>query len=92
MLVGEVLALIGLIFGGTIGLRAVFAWSQRLAERDKERRGRTVLMLNDLRTALGSRDYRQIDDFIMMWGIEVDPSALICIKHRRDELYIESNP
>jgi hypothetical protein len=48
-------------------------------------------MQDDLHSALRSRDYRQLDDFMVMWADRVPEEIKKHIQQRRDELYIEAD-
>lgn len=97
MVAAEVIALIALLFGGAAGLRAVWSWTRRSAERGEREERRHDQMQQDLRSALASRDYRLLDDFMVTWAAELnaDDDARVVLEHvkrRRDELYVDSNP
>ncbi len=89
MLAIELLALVALLGAGSIGARLVWSAAQRASDRAEERRRRQRDMDDDLRTALRSRDYRSLDDFIAMWGADASPKTLDYVKSRRDELYVD---
>jgi hypothetical protein len=76
-------------------LGGVSAFARRLFMNSREKRNsrdkQFEMMHSDLKEALQSRDYKRLEDFMVMWGSKVEPTALIIIKQRRDELYLESD-
>lgn len=92
MIVAEFLALLGLLGAGALGASAVVAWVKRMnADADKEIE-HAERMHDDLRKALQSHDYRQLDDWLVLYGDKVSPDLKKHVDNRRDELYIEKNP
>ena len=49
-------------------------------------------MHDDLRKALQSHDYRQLDDWLVLYGDKISSDLKKHVDIRRDELYIEKNP
>jgi|HubBroStandDraft_2_1064218.scaffolds.fasta_scaffold1218570_1 hypothetical protein len=91
MAAAEILALVALLFGGGMGVRALVSWLHRADAHDVERLRRDHQMRTDLRDALRSGDHRRLDDFLVMWGSEIDAPTLKHLEQRRDELYIEAD-
>ena len=91
MIAAEFIALVALLFGGGIGLSAVVSWIRRADANAHEDQRQVAQMREDLRSALRSRDYRRLDDFMVMWSDRIDPAARKHLELRRDELYIEAD-
>jgi hypothetical protein len=61
-----------------------------LFQRHNRRSERNNRMHEDLRKALQSHDYKQLDDFLVLWGDDIESSTKAHVQARRDELYIEA--
>ena len=92
MLAIELLALVLLLGAGAIGIKLAWAAVRAAGERAEERRARRRDMGVDLRAALAVRDYRRLDDFVVVWGSTVDKKTLAHVQCRRAELYVEDLP
>ena len=84
MVVGELLILIAILTGGGLGLKA-------LSGLFKTSRDTKAAMRGDLRKSLLSHDYKDLDDFLMVWGDRLDAKVVERVKARRDELWIEND-
>lgn len=91
MIAAEVLALVALLFGGAVAVKVIWSWLTVASHRDQERARRKDRMRDELILTLKSRDYRQLDDFIVVWADEVDTNTLKHIKAIRDGLFVDSN-
>jgi hypothetical protein len=91
MLVGELLVLLALVTAGGVGIRFAMATVTMSRDRRAAKEKRHAQMRADLGRALLTRDYRQLDDFMLLWGDEVDAKVAAHVKERRDELYVEDN-
>jgi hypothetical protein len=84
MAVLEILALLGVLGFAGVGVNSVrLAWRGHVRRRDT--------MRDDLRKALASRDYRQLDDFLVLWGGEMDAETRAHVQDRRNGMFIESD-
>lgn len=91
MIFAELLALVALLSGIGISGKLVWEWIRSSDEKGRAERLRDVAMQDDLRTALLSRDYRRLDDFLVMWADRVPKEIKKHVEQRRDELYIEND-
>lgn len=90
MILAELVALIAVLIVGAIGTSFVISLIRHL-NRDGDRKiARAEKMIDDLGDALRSHDYRQLDDWLVMYG-DADGATRAHVKIRRDELYIENN-
>lgn len=92
MLFAEFLALLGILGAAGLGVGAIVSQSRRAAFLDFEQRRREKVQHDDLRVALQSRDYRQLDDWLALYGDRCDPVVRQHVEQRRTDLYIEKNP
>jgi hypothetical protein len=89
MVAADVIALVVILgFFGLGGKSMLSAWKQA-GDRAARRRKQEDARRDDLRAALGSHDYRKLDDFIVLWGDQIDLPTREHIKERRDELFLE---
>jgi len=91
MIVAEVIALVAVLITGGIGTSFVVSLIRRLNREGDRKLARAEKMVDDLGVALRSYDYRQLDDWLVLYP-EADLSMRAHVKIRRDELYIEHNP
>lgn len=91
MLVAEFLVLLAILGGAGIGVTAAAGALKGAREKRVAHEKEMDQMHADLRTALRSRDHRQLDDFLVMWEDRLDPPVAAHIKTRRDELYIDND-
>ena len=91
MVVADLIALV-MVMGG-LGMAGKWLFSAIRSGDEKRHRNEVEQekMREDLRAALASKDYRKLDDFMVVWANVVDPGAMKHIKERRDELYVEDN-
>lgn len=92
MIAAELLALVGLLMGGGIGVTAILAWANGSSHRQRAEQAKADERARTLELALKSRDHRQLDDWLLVHGDEVSKDLRKHIELRRDELYIDSNP
>ena len=91
MLAAEFIALVALLGGLVILIRVVWAALQRSAEHAEDKRRRRWEMQQDLKEALRSQDHKRLDDFMVVWGSEVDVVTARHVEARRAELYVEDD-
>lgn len=84
MLAGEVLILLGIIAGSGIGIKALYGAFARSKESSSN-------MRKDLGDALASRDFKKLDDFLILWGDKIDGEHRKLIQIRRDSLYVDED-
>lgn len=84
MIVEEILVLIGLIVGSGYGLSHLFIRSRR-------QRAENARMMDELRVALRSHDFQQLDDWLLLWGNKCDEVMREIVQGRRDDLYLKVN-
>lgn len=91
MIFAELLMLLGIV--GGVGVAGLFVkeWRVESEKKRKFRESRIGQKYDDLRDALKSGDYRKLDDFIVMWGADMDLNAMKYIQSRRDEMYIDAD-
>lgn len=91
MIAADLLAIIVVL--GLLGLggKSLFSALHSGEKKRHHKEAEQEKMREDLRAALASKDYRKLDDFMVVWANVVDPDVMKHIKERRDELYIESN-
>ena len=92
MIFAEFMALVAILGGGGIGLSFLVSWAKRADARAFRLDRRREEQSNDLRDALASRDYRQLEDWLVLYGSDVADDVKKHVKERRDELYNEKNP
>lgn len=91
MLFGELLILLALVSGGLLGTPLVLSWAKSVRWERASKRERYIKMQQDLRDALASKDYRKIDDWLLVYADDVTPKVKEQAERRRNELYVESN-
>ena len=93
MIFGEIVALLAVLGASGFGISAIVAYAKKAdAERAKQLAHDDKRNV-DLRIALKSRDYRQLDDWLIIYRSEITNETLLKqIQIRRDELYVEANP
>jgi hypothetical protein len=89
VILAEIIALLG---ASGVGISAIVAWARKADREGKERKRFRDQMHRDLRDALASRDYRKLDDWLVIYVDELTPEVRKHVELRRDELYIEKNP
>lgn len=92
MIFAEFLALIGILGAGGLGITAIVQWAKRSSAEAEEQHKRDERMHDDLRAALKARDYRLLDDWLVLYGERISGDLKKHVELRRDELYIEKNP
>jgi hypothetical protein len=91
MIAGEFIALVALLIGGGLSSKLIWSWIRRSDERSKVDAKLRFQMMESLTKALHSKDYRQLDDFMVLWLKDADPELLKYVKVRRDEMFVDSN-
>lgn len=92
MIFGEIVALLAVLGASGFGISALVAYAKK-ADADQARaQARADKRQQDLRDALRSRDYRKLDDFLLLYANELSNVEKKQILIRRDELYVEANP
>lgn len=84
MIAGELLILLGIIAGSGIGIKALYGILSRSRESSSS-------MRKDLGDALASRDFKKLDDFLILWGDKLDGEHRKLIQIRRDSLYVDED-
>lgn len=84
MIAGELLILLGIIAGSGIGIKALYGAFARSKESSSS-------MRKDLGDALASRDFKKLDDFLILWGDKLDGEHRKLIQIRRDSLYVDED-
>jgi hypothetical protein len=79
-----VVGLLGLGGKSLLSSLEMFKGKRERREKDDEQ------MRQDLRAALQSKDYRKLDDFLVLWGTRADTQMRKHVQVRRDEMYIET--
>ncbi len=91
MIFAEMVALFAVIVSGGIGASFVVSLIKRMNLEGDRKVARAGRMLEDLGAALRSHDYRQLDDWLVLYS-DAEPGMRAHVKQRRDELYIEITP
>jgi len=91
MIIAEFVALVAVLITGGIGTSFVISLVRRLNHEGDRKVLRAEKMIDDLSLALRSHDYRQLDDWLVLYA-DADGPVRAYVKIRRDELYIECNP
>lgn len=82
-----------LVMCGVFGFSAFgFAMIQSSGKASRKREARMDAMHEDFKKALAARDYRKLDDFLLLYSDLIDAGVKKQIDIRRDELFIEKNP
>jgi hypothetical protein len=92
MIFAEIVTLLAVLGASGVGVSAILAHARRAAADRQARRVRADRCQDDLRSALESRDYRRLDDFMLLYASELSDGEKKQILIRRDELYVEANP
>ncbi len=91
MILAEIIALLALLGASGIGVTAVISWARRSDADSKDRKRFKAQMQQDLRDALSSRDYKRLDDWMLIYADEMSPAMRKQLEQRRDELFIEAD-
>lgn len=92
MIFGEIVALLAVLGVSGFGISALVAYAKRMDADQARAQTRSDKRQQELREALRSRDYRKLDDFMLLYAGELDEGVRKQIQIRRDELYVETNP
>lgn len=92
MLFIEFIALLGVIAGTGLGISALRSWQKTSGAEQEFQSDQTTKKFDDLTKALASRDYRQLEDWLVIYADRSTEKEREHVKTRRDELFIESNP
>lgn len=92
MIFGEFVALLAVLGTSYFGISALVAYAKKSDAEQARAQARADKRQQELRDALRSRDYRKLDDFMLLYANELDESVKKQIQIRRDELYVEANP
>ena len=90
MIFAEVLALLGVAVFGVLGLNGISAWMRSSRSKATEDSRFLQKMQEDLRDALKSRDYRRLEDWMVIYADHVTSETRKHVSARRDELYIDT--
>lgn len=92
MIFGEIVALLAVLGVSGFGISAIFAYVKKADADQVRNQARADRRQQELRDALKSRDYRKLDDYMLLYSAELDESVRKQIQLRRDELFVEANP
>lgn len=92
MIFGEIVALLAVLGASGFGISALVAYAKKADADQARKQARADKRQQELRDALKSRDYRKLDDYMLLYAGELDEGVQKQIQIRRDELYVESNP
>jgi hypothetical protein len=90
MIFAEFLVLVGILTAGGMGMYALYNIAHINSRQDNAKLVRFNKMLADLDNALQKRDYRLLDDWLVVYSDVATESMKKHVSIRRDELYIES--
>jgi len=90
MIFVEFITLIAVLIVGAIGTSFIVSLIRRLNHEGDRKIARAEKMIADLSLSLRSHDYRQLDDWLIVYE-EASVSMRAHVKIRRDEFYIENN-
>jgi len=89
MVVADVIALFVVLGLFGLGGKTIFSAWNSLRERHKEKVVDHDRMRNELRAALNSRDYKQLEDFLIVWDADINSVTRDVIRQRINELISE---
>lgn len=92
MIFGEIVALLAVLGASGFGISALVAYAKKADAEQARKQARSDKRQQELRDALKSRDYRKLDDFMLLYASELSDGEKKQILIRRDELYVETNP
>lgn len=84
MIFAEVLALLALAGGSAFTIIGLARHSTNSRMRERQ-------MQDDLRAALQSKDYRRLEDWLILYADTASSEMKKHVQQRRDELYVEAN-
>jgi hypothetical protein len=92
LIFGEIVALLAVLGASGFGISALVAYAKKADAEQARREAHEVKRQQELRDALKSRDYRKLDDYMLLYAKELSSDEKKHIQIRRDELYVEANP
>ena len=92
MLFAEFLALLAILGGGGLGITALVSWGRAAEVKRKATEKKSEEMHKDLRAALKARDYKLLEDWLVLYGDYISTDLRKHVELRKDELFIEKNP
>lgn len=92
MIFAEIVTLLAVLGASGFGISALVAYAKKADAEQARKQARSDKRQQELRDALKSRDYRKLDDFMLLYASELSDGEKKQILIRRDELYVETNP